>query len=306
MSPGKYFLALDIGGTNVRTALAQGNRIVATRSERWPQNLSPGEDLDFVTELALKLLGEGNLFGKVGAAGVSLAALVDQNGTVVQWPNRQSWRGLPFRSLLEKRLSLPLIVEDDANAAALGEATFGAGQNYRHLMVMTVGTGVGAGIILNRRLFRGQHGWAGEIGHLTVLPDGPDCPCGKRGCLQLMASGRGLERIAIKQNLTGSEDVTAAAERAEKWAVESIAASGRWVGLAAANVVNLLDLEAVIIGGGLSGLGPEWWNPLEETMRANLINADCRSVALRRTALSDASALFGAILLAQQAFEGGA
>jgi glucokinase len=293
-------LALEIGGTHVRAALAKGDRIFASRVVRWPKALLPEGEVDFVAEVALALVREHNLKVPVAAAGVSAAALLDRTGTVVQWPNRPSWRGLRLRNLLHEHLEMQIVITDDANAAALAEAALGAGQEYQDLLVMTVGTGVGAGLILNKTLFSGRNGWAGELGHLVIQRDGPPCPCGKRGCLQMMASGRALERIAAAYGLDDAEAVTEAAARGETWAVEALAESGRWLGLAAANVVDLLDLEAVIVGGGLSVLGPPWWSSLEETLQANLINASHKQVALHRAALGDPAGLLGAVLLAQQ------
>lgn len=291
---------LDVGGTQVRAALASDGRIVTSRASVWPPNLSSVQEAHFVADQALDILREASGVGPVRAAGIALAALVDREGTVVHWPNRPEWRGLPLRPLLEERLGVPVLIEDDANAAALAEWTLGAGRGYRHLLIMTIGTGVGAGLILDSKLFRGQQGWAGELGHLVVQADGPVCACGHRGCLQMMASGRALARVATEHELAGAEAVTAAAEQGEAWALEALERCGHWLGLAAANVVNLLDLEAVIVGGGLSTLGAPWWSALENTLRANLLNPNHRDVALHRAALPDTAGLLGAVAIALQ------
>jgi len=302
METGPTLLALDIGGTQIRAALVRGNEILTQQATTWPPDLSPTAEVNFVAEFPLNLLhrDESDSLGRVQGVGVALAALTDENGQVVSWPNRPAWRGLPFQALLQAHWGLPVTVEDDANAAALAEWAFGAGREYRHVLVMMVGTGVGAGLILNGSLFRGRHGWAGELGHLVVAPDGPACACGNRGCLQVMASGRVLDRLAAERGLSGAAAVVAAAERGEAWASEALSASGRWLGLAAANVVNLLDLEAVIIGGGLSGLGPPWWSTLDETLHAHLLNSSQRTIALHRSGLPDTAGLLGAARLAEQ------
>ncbi len=293
-------LGLDIGGTYVRAALGRGPQIIATRAATWPYGFSPTEELNFIADLALDLIDKTGIDEPVHGAGVSLAALLDGEGRVADWPNRPAWRGLAFRSLLESRLTMPIVVEDDANATALAELRYGAGRGYRHLLVMVVGTGTGAGLVLNGCLYRGAHGWAGEFGHLSVLPDGPACPCGNRGCLQMMASGRALERIADRGGLSGVEALTTAAKEGETWAEEALSDCGRWLGFAAANVVNLLDLEAVIVGGGLSVLGPPFWSTLSKTLQAGLLNPTHREVALHRAALADRAGVLGAIILAQQ------
>jgi glucokinase len=293
-------LALDIGGTQVRGALVKRGEILLHRATTWPSGLSPAEEVSLVADLSASLLSQKDGLGPVAAVGVALAALTNAAGEVVSWPNRPAWAGLPFRALLQARLEMPVLVEDDANAAALAEWAFGAGRGYQHILVMMVGTGVGAGLILNGELFRGRQGWAGELGHLIVAPDGPACPCGNRGCLQMLASGRALERLAAERGLSSAVAVTAAAEHGAVWALEALTTSGRWLGLAAANVVNLLDLEAVVIGGGLSGLGSPWWSTLDETLHAHLLNSAHRTVALQRAILPDTAGLLGVAHLAEQ------
>jgi glucokinase len=300
MDTEQIVVGLDIGGTNVRAALARAGQIVASVGARWPSNMAATDEVLFAADLALALIEQHGARGALCAAGVSLAALVDDAGTVVQWPNRPAWRGLAVRALLATRLALPVVVEDDANAAALAEWTFGAGQGYEHVLVIMAGTGIGAGLILNGQLFRGRHGWAGELGHMVVLPDGPDCPCGQRGCLQTVAAGRVLEGIAAARGLPGAAAISDAAARGEAWAHAALAECGRWLGLAAANVVNLLDLDAVVIGGGMSALGPPWWQALEAGLRSNTLNAAQRRVVLRRATLPDSAGLLGAVSLAAQ------
>ncbi|HEY9403588.1 MAG TPA: ROK family protein [Pyrinomonadaceae bacterium] len=302
MNSERPLLGLDIGGTNFRAALAVGSEIVNSRAAAWPPDLSPEREVELIADTASEIVREAGLDSPLAGVGVSLAALVDERGVVVQWPNRPAWRGLAFKALLEKRLAAPVWIEDDANAAALAEATLGAGRDYRDVLVLMIGTGVGAGLILNEQLFRGRNGWAGELGHVVMLPGGPSCSCGKQGCLQMLCSGRALERVAKMRGLRGAEEVTAAAGRGESWALDTLAESGRWLGLAAANVSELLDLEAVIVGGGLSGLlGAAWWTALEETLVGNLLNARHRRIALLRTELSDTAGLLGALIIARRA-----
>ncbi|MFZ6027907.1 MAG: ROK family protein [Chloroflexota bacterium] len=295
-----FVLGLDVGGTQVRVALARGGQMLAHRAAAWPSGLSPAGDAAFIAEMALSLAADAGVNGAFRAAGVSLAARVDRDGTVVQWPNRPTWRGLAIRSLLEARLGVPVAIEDDANAAAMAEWSLGAGRGYRHLLVVTVGTGIGAGLILNGQLFRGQHGWAGEFGHTVVQPGGPVCACGRGGCLQAVASGRTLDQVAAARQLSGARAVTEAAGRDEPWAREALSACGRWLGLGIANAVNLLDLEAAVIGGGLSVLEAPWWPAVEEALNANLLDAQHHRVALHRAAFQDTAGVLGAISLAGQ------
>lgn len=291
-------LGLDVGATRVRAAAARGFEVLVTHSAEWPSGLSPEAEADFVADTALRALREAGPGARACAAGAALAALTDEDGRVVAWPNRPSWAGLAIRPLLEARLGLPVRVEDDANAAALGEWRLGNGRGYASGLVMTVGSGVGAGLVLDGRLWRGRHGWAGELGHVIVQPGGPHCACGRRGCVQALACGRVLDRQAREHGLASGEDAAAAAERGEAWAREALAECGRWLGLAAANAVTLLDLEAVVVGGALGRLGAPFWPALEASLRAHVPQADARGVALLRAALGDGAGLVGAIGLA--------
>ena len=191
------------------------------------------------------------------------------------------------------------LVEDDANSAAVAEWKLGAAKAYRNVMVVTVGTGVGAGLILDGRLYRGSR-WAGEFGHMVVLENGPACPCGNLGCLQMMSSGRTLDQFAKKHGLESAQSLASAAKNGDSWARDGLRATGHWLGLGIANVVNLLDLEAVVIGGGLSMLDDPWWSTIKRTFQTNLINADHREVEIRKAMLPSNAGLMGAIILARE------
>jgi glucokinase len=296
-------IGVDIGGTWIRVALADKSGIIATESTGWPFGLSPAEEVNFIGDIAMKLAVKWGKADSVLAAGVSLAAMVDVGGTVVTWPNHPHWQKLPFKTILEARLGVPIKVEDDANAAALAEWQFGAGRGYHSLIVIMAGTGVGCGLVLNGILFRGQTGWAGELGHVVMLPDGMECPCGHRGCLQTVASGRALERVAFARNLPNVAALVNASDEGQLWASAELANCGGWLGLAAANVANLLDLQAVIIGGRLSA-NSAVWNSLTERFYSNLLNPNHRQVNLHRATLSETAGLRGATSLAWQQLGG--
>jgi glucokinase len=291
-------LGLDIGGTRVRAALAHGEAVLRSVDLAWPPGLAPREELDLVVEVALTLLRQGG--HPVRAAGVALAALTDRQGTVIEWPNRPGWKGLAFRAVLEERLQVPTVVEDDANAAALAEWTLGRGRGFRHGLVVMVGTGVGAGLILDGRLHRGHHGWAGELGHMAVHPDGPACGCGRRGCVQALASGRALDGVARAHGAGTGADLERFAGEGRDWARQALADAAAWLGRGVANVVNLLDLEAVIVGGGVSALGASWWDPFETMLRSQLLNGGARSLAVMRAELPETAGLLGALGLARE------
>lgn len=293
-------LAIDIGGTYVRAALTQQQKIIASTTVRWPAHLTPVGEVEFIADVALNMVNEASWLAPVCAAGIALAAQLDERGNVVQWPNRPAWQNLEFTPLLTKRLGVPIAVDDDANAASLAEWTFGAGYGCRNLAVIAVGTGVGAGLILNGQLFRGRCGWAGELGHTVMKHDGPVCSCGRRGCLQALASGRVLEQAVTAHNLSSVQDVITAVEKRETWATQLVERCGYWIGLAAANVANLLNLEAVVISGSLSKLPNPLWPALEDAFLTHLSNHMHQPVALHRSTIPDTAGLLGAMIIAQQ------
>jgi glucokinase len=195
-------------------------------------------------------------------AGLILA----QENKVVYSPNLHAVEGIPLKEVLEPRIGLPLTVENDANAAALGEFRFGAGSEVDHLVVVTLGTGIGGGVITHGVLLRGAQGSGGELGHVTIQSTGPRCACGNRGCLEALASGTAiarrarevasekpdsaLGRLAVKRKLLG-EDVTELARNGDEVALSVLEETGRWLGIGLAGFVNIFNPEVVAVGGGV-------------------------------------------------------
>jgi glucokinase len=207
----------------------------------------------------------------VEAVGAGAAGMVDWPSGHIRWAPNNAYQELPLRQLLAQETGLPTVVDNDANVAAWAEARHGAAAGYGHAVVLTVGTGIGAGILLGGQLQRGHSGLAGEIGHITVTPDGSLCGCGNTGCLEAMASGTALGRAgreaatadpdSILATLAGGPDkvtgqvVFDAAQLGDGTARELFGQIGYWLGIGIASVVNLLDSERVVIGGGLVSAG---------------------------------------------------
>jgi glucokinase len=296
-------VGLDVGATHVRALASRGGERLAEARLAWPAALGAEAELALVIELARDVARRAGAPAR--AVGLACAALCDSDGRVVSWPNRPSWVGLPLRARLAERLRAPVQVEDDANAAALGEWRLGAGRAYRSGLVVAVGTGVGAGLVLDGRLWRGSNGWAGELGHVIAVPGGPACGCGRRGCVQALASGRALERTARAHDLTRGADVGAAAAGGAAWALEALRECGLQLGLAAANAVTLLDLDAVIVGGALGLSGAPFWPALAQSFDEHVLPVGTRRVALERAQLGDDAALLGAVGLALDALASG-
>jgi glucokinase len=239
---------------------------------------TPADDVaatvETVSELAAELAAAGG-----EAIGVGAAGMVDFAAGVLRYAPNLAWREIPLRDLLSERTGLPCVVDNDANVAAWGEYRFGAARGYRHVLAVTVGTGIGGGIVADGELFRGAHGFAAEIGHIVVEPDGPPCGCGNRGCWEQVASGRALGRLARAEverepagriaALAGGAEasgrhVSEAAREGDPAAAAIFATVGRRLGEGIAGLVNILDPEVVIVGGGVAEEGAVLLEPARE------------------------------------------
>ncbi|MDW8290889.1 MAG: ROK family protein [Armatimonadota bacterium] len=264
MPDAPYIVGVDIGGTKVACVLADGEgRIVArqwqpTRSaEGWQAVVG---QLFEMTERVL----QGVSPQLVRGIGISCGGPLDsQAGIVYSPPNLPGWEAVPIKSLFEERFGLPTRLENDANATALAEYRFGAGRGSRNMVFMTWGTGIGGGLVLDGRLYRGTNDLAGEIGHTTVLLDGPLCGCGKRGCLEALASGPSIARRArelagespdsLVWQKSSPEGVTAqhvveAAQEGDLFARYVLAEAATYMGIGIANVAQILNPERVVLG----------------------------------------------------------
>jgi len=266
---------LDLGGTkilgrvldSVDPAVALGDLRVDT-----PQ----GSDaiIDAMVDLvgALGREAEANGLGPLEALGVGAAGLVDQHGVISFAPNLPGVVDLDVVGLVSARTGLPVVVDNDANTAAVAEHRLGAGDRADNLVLVTLGTGIGGGLIIDGKLQRGAAGFAGEPGHMVVDPNGPPCPCGRRGCWERFASGSGLGRLARDAAHAGQaphivalaggdpeqvrgEHVTRAAADGDAEAIKILDEFAWWVALGISNLENLLDPEVVVVGGGLAEAG---------------------------------------------------
>jgi glucokinase len=289
---------VDIGGTNQTVALARlDGEVLATRRHRLPPGGTATEVIAAVLAMLDAVLDAvPRTAGRPGAEkllriGVGFGGPVDiEAGTVLTSHHVSGWDGFPLRRTLESCRNAATVIDNDANAAALGEAHFGAGRGHRNVLYVNVGTGIGAGLILNGRLFHGQHGMAGEIGHVTVAPDGPLCPCGKRGCLEAVASGRaigqrGQEAARAEPGAAGrllalaggsveaiaGTHVLAAAAEGDPLAGRIADETAAYLGLALGNVANVLDPAMIILGGGVGEAGERLFGPLREAVRRHLL-----------------------------------
>ncbi|HEY9292890.1 MAG TPA: ROK family glucokinase, partial [Microlunatus sp.] len=234
---------------------------------------------------------------RVETVGIGAAGWVDTDQAVVRFSPHLAWRQEPLKERLEQRIDLPLIVDNDANAAAWAEYRFGAGQGASVMVCITLGTGIGGGLVLNGQLFRGSYGMAGEWGHMIAVPGGQLCECGNRGCWEQYASGNALVRDAkdlvrsgspVVQGLldaVGGPDqitgpaITEAAVNGEPLARELLADIGRWLGVGIANLAAALDPELIVVGGGVSAAGDLLLTPARESFQRTLTGRGFRPQA---------------------------
>lgn len=255
-------LGIDVGGTKIACfRVSRDGRVLAR--ETVP---TPADDAE---ETMAAMIGVARRLrtSDVVAIGVGAAGMVDANRGVLRFAPNLAWRELPIARRIEEALGSPCQMDNDANVAAWGEWRFGAGRGYRHMLLVTVGTGIGGGIVADGRLFRGAHGFAAEIGHIVVEPGGPLCGCGNRGCWEQVASGSAIGRLgrqaAIEhphsvvarlaagrpEAITGRL-VTEAARRGDEVAAGILTEVGRRLGEGMAGLANVLDPQVIVIGGG--------------------------------------------------------
>ena len=263
-----HAVGLDIGGTKIAGGVVTGGGRVLDRT-RVP---TPPDD-EAATLAALFAVVDDLLSRHPGveAIGLGAAGLVERPGGIARWAPHNTYRRMELRRLLHERTGLPTSVDNDANAAAWAEARFGAGAAAGDLVLVTVGTGIGGGLVLDGGIYHGEHGFAGELGHLIVDPDGDRCACGNQGCLEAMASGSTLGRLGREAaagdpagrlatlaggpGLVTGEVVFAAASEGDKVAVALFERVGHWLGVGIASLVTIFDPDLVVVGGGVAATG---------------------------------------------------
>jgi glucokinase len=279
-----HAIGIDIGGTKIAGALvdAEGQIVL---EERVP---SPAGDPEAMVDAVVGLIERLSANHEVIGAGVAAAGFIDADQSTIIYAPNISWRNEPFKAKLEAKLSIPVVIENDANAAGWAEYKYGAGRGYKHMVMLTIGTGVGGAVIADSRMLRGGFGIAGELGHIRVVPDGLLCGCGQHGCLESYASGSALLRAAKELAASGDPEgarlreieaeagklagleVYQAILEGDAGALRILGDLGSWLGQAIGSLVAVLDPEVVVIGGGVSAAGDLLLNPIREAYLAHL------------------------------------
>jgi len=312
--PGGLAIGVDIGGSKAAAGVVDAAGRVLDRLQRPTPQMDAADTEDVIAELVLELAGRHD----VSAVGVGAAGWVAADRARVLFAPHLAWRDEPLRDALRARLDLPVWVENDANAAAWAEHRFGAARGAAVALCVTLGTGIGGGMVLGGELFRGAFGVAGEWGHLRVVPGGRRCACGNRGCWEQYASGRALARDAreLAENspvaarrmielagqfgaLQGTH-VTAAALEGDGAALDLVTEMGEWLGQGIAGLAAILDPDVVVVGGGVSELGELLLAPARARYAAVLTGRGFRpELTVRVAELGAAAGLVGAADLAR-------
>ncbi|MFZ5901536.1 MAG: ROK family protein [Bacillota bacterium] len=318
-----YVAGIDLGGTKILTALADTEGRVVQEIKIPTQG---GRGFDHVVERMAASVGEVLARQKAGrdelvAVGVGAPGPLDPStGIVKEAPNLPGWHSVPLAASLAARVGVPVRIDNDANLAALGEHLFGAGRGTRDMVYVTVSTGIGGGLILNGELYRGAGRVAGEIGHLPIA-DAPACRCGGRGCLEALASGTAIAREARRLAKSGQAPgllvlaggsagkITAplvfeAAERGDPQAKEIVRSAAAYLGRGLAVVVNMLNPEMIVLGGGVMTGGSAMWDVMLRELQELVWEAALDSLQVVPAALGGRSGVMGAVAMALEIAQG--
>jgi glucokinase len=309
--------ALDLGGTKILAAVVdEFGRIVA--SDRRPTDAEAGPDAviaRMAEALRAAAAGARLALDELQGLGVAAAGPINSKlGTITDAPNLPGWTDVPLAARLRAAMGLTTVLANDANASAIGEQTFGAGRGVSEMVYITISTGIGGGIILGGRLYEGVTGSAGEVGHMILEPDGPACGCGRKGCLEALASGTAIGRAGAEAVRTGaspllahlaeswggmtSEVVAMAAEQGDATAASILAEAARYLGIGLVNIVHLFNPAMIVFGGGAAKIGPRLIDPAVTFMKTNAFPVMARAVRVEPAQHGDESAVLGAAALA--------
>ena len=307
-------IGVDLGGTNMRVGMVTSDGRMVHRLIL-PTRVTLG--LDKVVERIIKAIQEvinqtivpGNQIKGIGIG--SPGTINIQSGIIISSPNFPKWKQVPLKHMIEEKLSIPTFMDNDANAFAFGEKWVGAGKEVKSLVCLTLGTGVGGGIILNGRIWHGADGMAAEIGHMTVLPDGLKCNCGNYGCLESYASASSIVRRVCNAIQSGKltmvldyakgnlENITSdlvyqAALKGDELAIHIMNETATFLGIGIANLINLLNPEMIVVGGGLTNAWDIIYPVTLKEVQKRALSEMAKRVKIVRASLGDNSGIIGA------------
>jgi glucokinase len=307
---GRYVFGIDVGGTNLRVALGSESGEIMDRQHRDTRpEAGSDEGIRTLAAMMAELASAHDLtMSDVGSAGVGVPGPTDPvRGVLFDPPHLPGWHNVPLARLLEEATGIPTHLENDAQLAAYGEFHRGAGRGSRHLVFITISTGIGGGIIIDRKLYSGAGGTAGEVGHVIVDPDGPLCSCGRRGHLEALASGTSLARIAAERIAAGetssmaalekitAQDIGHAADAGDGLALSILQDAGWLLGRSFGGLVNILDPEVLVLGGGVIQIGPRLLDHLYAGIKEQAFESTYSHVRITTAELGQDAGLIGAL-----------
>lgn len=318
-SGGGVTIGIDVGGTNVKFGLVRGSTILFQSSFSTAGSLTPKALEEAMVNAVHLLIRQSR--EPVAGVGVGIPGLVNApQGTVLSCANLVNWKNVPLKKNLKRRLRLPVEIENDVNAMTVAEWKYGAGKGVSNLVCLTLGTGVGGGLILNGRLYRGWSGSAGEVGHIPLGEKGPPCSCGGIACLERTVGNKEILRW-VRRRLAGGQKsrilelagrdptkitppmIDRACQLGDPLARETWSRVGTRIGLVLVGVVNLLNPERIVIGGGISKAGRWLFEPMRRTVRERAMRGP-GSVSIVPAQLGSSAGLIGTALLVREAIRG--
>jgi glucokinase len=301
----KNIISIDLGGTNLKIGLLDQNCNIRYKAVLSTNSFTRKDDLiTAIIDSIQKIIKDKNL-KKSGIQGIGLGlpGPIDvQRGIVHFFPNIPGWKEVKLKDILQKRLRLPVHLDNDANLMALAEFYRGAALKAKNAVCLTLGTGVGGGIIIEGRLYRGSTFNAGEIGHIPINEEGPQCNCAGKACLEAyVGNTRILKRARqiFRRNIT-LEEVSILAKRKNKRAIKIWQDVGRRLGIALSGVVNLLNPDVIVIGGGLAGAGEVLFRNIRLTIKQRAMRVQAKHVKVLAAKLGSDAGLIGAALLVRE------
>lgn len=310
--PEEMIVGVDLGGSKINVILADPRGdIKAQDTTDTGAHEGPEAVIKRIIESIKQVVSGADIRGiGIGAAGGCEAS----TGIITFSPNLPGWHNIPLRDIIQREFGLPTYLENDATLAALGEHYFGAGVGIDNLIYVTIGTGIGGGIIIGGQLYRGASGTAGEIGHMTIDVNGPRCNCGSIGCWETFASGTALAREAVKRikagaqttilsfadgdlNKVSGETVFMAAQEGDSLAVELISVTGYYLGVGLVNLVNIFNPQLILIGGGLAQMGSLLLDPAVKVVAEHAFRLPAEAVRIELARLGADAGAFGAVAL---------
>ena len=304
----KYVVGVDVGGTNIKLGVVgPSGKVIARNSfATKPYALNRIKLIAALSsEIQASIITAGLSKKQIAGVGIGLPGLVDYEKGIVRFlPNIPGWRGVHLKSILQKRVKLPVFVDNDVKVITLAESKFGAGRGVRNLVCLTLGTGVGAALILNGQLYRGEDNAAGELGHMPLNEHGPKCNCGGFGCFETYVGNRPLFALASRMMRTPgmtTQKMFALAKKGNKKALLFWKTAAEHIGNGLVGIVNLLNPRLIIIGGGISNNEKFLFKTITQTIRRRAMSLQGSAFKIKRAEFKDDAGIIGAYVLVTNA-----